>query len=250
MKIDFTNKTVLVTGGTRGIGEKIGQDLIRLGANVIMTGTNHEQVEKLNNENSKKGLACTYFTLDALNSKSIDLFLSDLLDKFTTIDCIVNNAGINRLNYIHETVNEDWQDMINVNLTLPFRLLQQITPIMIKNKFGRIVNISSIFGKISREKRSIYSATKFGIHGLTVGASNDLARYNVLVNTVSPGFIDTDLTRKNLSNEEINILAETIPTGRLGETKDISTVIAFLLSDLNQYITGQNIIIDGGFTNI
>ena len=121
---------------------------------------------------------------------------------------------------------------------------------MIANKYGRIVNIASIFGVISKEKRAVYSATKFGIHGLTVGCSNDLAKYNVLVNTVSPGFVLTDLTRKNLSVSEMEELSNQIPIKRLAEPADISNVVIFLMSNLNQYLTGQNIIVDGGFTNV
>ena len=121
---------------------------------------------------------------------------------------------------------------------------------MIKNNYGRVVNIASIFSKISKEKRAVYSATKFGIHGLTVGASNDLASQNILVNTVSPGFVLTDLTRKNLTLIEMDSLTNQIPSKRLASTSDISSVVVFLLSDLNQYLTGQNIIVDGGFTNV
>ena len=117
-------------------------------------------------------------------------------------------------------------------------------------QWGRIVNVASIFSKISKERRSVYSATKFGLHGLTVGVSNDLARYNILVNTLSPGFVLTDLTRKNLSEKEMQELAGMIPARRLAEVKDISNVALFLLSELNQYLTGQNIIVDGGFTNV
>ena len=117
-------------------------------------------------------------------------------------------------------------------------------------KYGRIINIASIFSKISKERRSVYSATKFGIHGLTVGVSNDLSRFNILVNTVSPGFIMTDLTKKNLSSNEIEMLTQQIPAKRMGETKDIANTVIFLASHFNTYITGQNIIVDGGFVNV
>jgi 3-oxoacyl-[acyl-carrier protein] reductase len=140
--------------------------------------------------------------------------------------------------------------MLEINLSSPFKILNAVASNMIQNGYGRIVNISSIFGVISKEKRTLYSATKFGIHGLTVGSSNDLAKYNILVNTVSPGFVLTDLTKNNLSNDEIKELSEQIPMKRMAVTKDISNVVIFLLSDLNSYLTGQNIIIDGGFTNV
>jgi 3-oxoacyl-[acyl-carrier protein] reductase len=121
---------------------------------------------------------------------------------------------------------------------------------MISNKFGRIVNIGSIFGVVSKAKRSVYSASKFGIHGLTVGSSNDLAKYNILVNTVSPGFVLTDLTKQNLSQAEMKKLTAEIPIGKMAKPNYISSLVIFLLSDYNKYITGQNIVADGGFTNI
>ena len=140
--------------------------------------------------------------------------------------------------------------MIAVNLSGPFHLIRTVSAKMKAAHYGRIINIASIFSKISKEKRSIYSATKFGIHGLTVGVSNDLSSFNILINTVSPGFIMTDLTRKNLSPNEIDILTQQIPVKRMGETKDISNTVIFLASEFNTYITGQNIIVDGGFVNV
>lgn len=249
MKFNFSNKTVLITGGTRGIGKKIADDLLGLGANLILTGTHPEEIEKLNLDAKGKDLTATYFAVDLLKPEQLDAFIKEL-EQFPKIDCLINNAGINRLNYIQNAIASDWDDMLAVNLTAPFKLLNAISPRMIRNNFGRIVNIASIFSKISKEKRTVYSATKFGIHGLTVGVSNDLARHNILVNTVSPGFVLTDLTRQNISESEMQILAEQVPAKRLAQTSDISNVVVFLLSDLNQYLTGQNIIVDGGFTNV
>ena len=249
MELNFKDKVVLVTGGTRGIGKQIADDLYSLGANVLITGTQLDEIKLLNKEayiidNRKK-----YFQLDLLDTNSLDQFINNI-SAYKKIDCLVNNAGINRLNHIQESNLSDWNDMINVNLTAPYRLIKSVSPLMINNKFGRIVNIASIFGVISKEKRTIYSATKFGIHGLTVGSSNDLARHNILVNSVSPGFVLTDLTKKNLSTLEMNNLVSLIPIQRMAETNDISNVVIFLLSNLNMYLTGQNIIVDGGFTNV
>lgn len=245
----FKDKTVLITGGTRGIGKKIADDLLSLGANLILTGTNPEEISKLNLIAKSTEKAITYFAVDLMKSTEVENFI-DELKAFPKIDGIVNNAGINRLNFIQNAETKDWDDMLAVNLTAPFKVLNAIAPKMIEHKYGRIVNIASIFSKISKEKRSVYSATKFGIHGLTVGVSNDLARHNILVNTVSPGFVLTDLTRQNLSESEMEILAEQVPAKRLAQTSDISNVVVFLLSDLNQYLTGQNIAVDGGFTNV
>jgi 3-oxoacyl-[acyl-carrier protein] reductase len=249
MILDFTNKTILITGATRGIGKQIADDLYKLGANLILTGTNPDEINELNNLAKTAAHNKKYFVVDLIKPEQVDLFISELL-KFPKIDCIVNNAGINRLNHIQDVLFSDWNEMLSINLTAPFKILHSVSKLMINNNYGRVVNIASIFSKISKEKRSVYSVTKFGIHGLTVGASNDLARNNILVNTVSPGFVLTDLTRKNLTTLEMDSLKNQIPAKRLAETSDISSVVIFLLSDLNKYLTGQNIIVDGGFTNV
>ena len=249
MQLDFSKQRILITGGTRGIGKQIADDLCKLGATVLITGTNPKEIETLNEAAAKSNQKKIFLTLDLLQTDSINQFLN-VLKKYDRLDGLVNNAGINRLNPIQNAMVQDWDDTLKVNLTSPFLMLNAVSPIMIQNKYGRIVNIASIFGVISKEKRAIYSATKFGIHGLTVGCSNDLARYNILVNTVSPGFVLTDLTRKNLNESEMADLSKQIPIKRMAETRDISNVVVFLLSNLNQYITGQNIIVDGGFTNV
>jgi 3-oxoacyl-[acyl-carrier protein] reductase len=216
---------------------------------VLITGTHLEEIEELNTDSNSKNSNKKYYFLNLLKEDSLENFLVEL-SVIKKIDGIVNNAGINRLNYIQGAQTQDWNDMVAVNLTAPFRIINALSSKMIENNYGRIVNIASIFSKISKERRSVYSATKFGIHGLTVGCSNDLARHNILVNTVSPGFVLTDLTRKNLSIAEMNDLAQQVPAKRLANVEDISNVVLFLLSDLNKYLTGQNIIVDGGFTNV
>ena len=249
MGIDFTGKTILVTGATRGIGKQIADDLAMLNAQLILTGTHPDQILELNNYAKSRNLNTTYYCVDLLNKESLDIFIEKLSDH-PKIDGLVNNAGINRLNYINDILDHDWDEMLAVNLSAPFRLLKAISKKMIAHQFGRIINIASIFSKISKEKRSAYSATKFGLHGLTVGVSNDLARHSILVNTLSPGFVMTDLTRKNLTTTEMEQLANQVPAKRLADVKDISNVAVFLLSEMNTYLTGQNIVVDGGFTNV
>ena len=248
MNINFSDKTILITGATRGIGAKIAEDLSNLGANLLLTGTDKDQIEKLNKKMISSKKQIRYFILNPIKKNTVESFFKEI-NKYERIDCIVNNAGINRLNYINKTSMNDFDEMMEVNLKLPYQIIRNISKKMLKNSYGRIVNIGSIFGVISKEKRSIYSATKFGIHGITVGSSNDLAKNNIFVNTVSPGFVLTDLTKQNLSSKEMELLKKQIPAKKLADTSYISNLVLFLLSDYNKYITGQNVIADGGFTN-
>ena len=249
MNINFSDKTILITGATRGIGAKIAEDLSNLGANLLLTGTDKIQIEKLNKKMISSNKQIRYFVLNPIKKNTVESFFKKI-NKYKRIDCIVNNAGINRLNYINKTLMNDFDEMMEVNLKLPYQIIRNLSTKMLKNNYGRIVNIGSIFGVISKERRSMYSATKFGIHGITVGSSNDLAGNNIFVNTVSPGFVLTDLTKQNLSSKEMELLKEQIPAKKLADTSYISNLVMFLLSDYNKYITGQNIIADGGFTNI
>ncbi|MCW7462961.1 SDR family NAD(P)-dependent oxidoreductase [Leptospira limi] len=243
MQIQFKDKVVLVTGGTRGIGKKIADDFLALGAKVIITGTNSEPSTEI------KESAFIYCSVDFQSKESLKQFVQ-YLESLNQIDVCINNAGINRINYLENTLDEDWDDMLSVNLNAPFFVTRAVSRIMKKQSYGRIVNISSIFGKVSREKRSIYSITKYAVRGLTVSSSIELAKHNVLVNTVSPGFVMTDLTKKNLSEVEMKQLESQIPIGRLAQPNEIANVILFLSSDHNTYLTGQNIIVDGGFVNV
>lgn len=249
MKIDFDNQVVLVTGGTRGIGKVLVDEFSALGAEVWTTGTKVEEIEKLNALAQKEKNKRRYFCVDFSSRESTLDFIKQLATA-SRIDVCVNNAGINRLNLIDDVLTQDWDDMISVNLTAPFLILRDVAKKMKMQKYGRIINIASIFGHISKAKRAAYSATKFGLHGMTVALASEVSRYGVLVNTVSPGFTLTDLTRKNLSSEEMASLAQQIPVGRLAEPEEISRIVVFLASRLNTYMTGQNIIVDGGFVNV
>lgn len=248
MKIDFKGKTVLVTGATRGIGEEISKEFYKAGASLLLTGTNQDIIDRMN-YNFRRNRRIKYFQLNFLNDRSVNDFLKEI-KKIKKIDVCINNSGINRINYIYETLTTDWDEIIRVNLRGPFLISKEVGIIMKKNRYGRIINIASIFGVITKEKRAAYSAAKSGLIGLTKAASLDLAPANVLVNSVSPGFIMTGLTRKILLSKDLNVIKDSIPLGRLGSPKDVSAVVLFLASDLNSYITGQNVIVDGGYVNI
>ena len=162
---------------------------------------------------------------------------------------LINNAGINRIDRLEDINSIDFEEVLKVNLKGPFYLSKFVSRKML-NKGGRIVNIASIWSKITREGRTSYVASKAGLDGITRATSVDLAGANILVNTVSPGFTLTDLTRRSLTAVEMQELVSKIPLGRMAETEEVAELVAFLASDKNTYITGQNIVIDGGFTNV
>lgn len=246
MKTEFLNKTVLVTGGTRGIGAAIVKRFYDLNAKVLTTGTDKQLLEKLN---ETSGSRIKYLHLDFTSIKSIKGFLLRLV-KHNQIDVLVNNAGVNKIDSIDNISEEDWDQINNVNLRGPFQITKAVAKIMKKNQQGRIVNISSIFGVVSKAMRASYSTTKWGLVGFTKAVAVDLAPHNILVNAVSPGFIDTELTRKILGNDGIKEVLESIPQQRLASAEEVAKLVIFLSSNQNSYITGQNIIIDGGFTSV
>jgi 3-oxoacyl-[acyl-carrier protein] reductase len=250
MKIDFQGQTVLVTGATRGMGKQFADDFAGLGANLILTGTGKDQIETLNRQvkQDKQSLR-KYYAVDFTNAASTDAFI-EAIEAYPKIDVCINNAGINRINFIDETLPGDWKDILSVNLEAPFKITRAVSRIMKKNRYGRIINIASIFGSISKAKRSIYTTTKYGLRGLTTTSAIELAPYNILVNSVSPGFVLTELTKRILSEEEMKNLSLQVPIGRFAEPDEISRVVLFLASSLNTYLTGQNIVIDGGFVDV
>jgi 3-oxoacyl-[acyl-carrier protein] reductase len=246
MNIDFKDRVVLVTGATRGIGAAVAKMFAEDNAYVIATGTNKQLLDQLNDES--KSSRIHYRHLDFTSTPSVEMFL-DYLKNLEKVDVLVNCAGVNKINHIDEINDDDWDWMNTVNLRGPFLISKAISSIMKKSGYGRIVNISSIFGVVSKIKRAAYSTTKWGLIGFTKAIALDLGGHNIMVNAVSPGFVDTDLTRKILGEDEIKKIVLDIPLKKLALPDDIARTVLFLSSDLNTYITGQNIIIDGGFTS-
>lgn len=216
-------RTALITGASRGIGAAIAARLQDEGLRILSPSSK---------------------ALDLSSTVSIDAYLSQLTDP---IDILVNNAGINRLGSIDEISGKDFEEVIQVNLLGHFRLTQGLVKGMKARRYGRIVNISSIWSLVTRERRVTYSAAKAGLNGLTRALALELAPYHILVNAVAPGYINTELTKKNNTPEALERIAEDIPLGRLGEPSEIAECVAFLCSPKNSYMTGQVIVLDGGY---
>jgi len=246
MFLDFSDQVILVTGATRGIGRQIADDFEKLGGSLICTGTHKEEIDHLNASSPPKREYCC---VDFSSEKSTQHFI-EYLKSLEKLDVCINNAGTNRPEYIENTTLTDWDNIHHINLKAPFQIIRAITPVMKKNNYGRIVNIASLWAHISMVKRSVYTASKFGLRGLTLSLGNELAPHNILVNAVSPGFILTDLSRQTLSSDERDRISAGIPAGRFGEPEEISRLVLFLASSLNTYIVGQSIVADGGYMNL
>lgn len=248
--IDFRGKTVLVTGATRGIGAAIAKDFRDAGADLVLTGTHREKLRELREVTDSSGTTNTrYVHADFRNNESLQGFLEEIR-ALPRIDVCVNNAGINRNNLIMDMKDEDYRDIMRVNLEAPALICREVGRRMQRACSGRIVNIGSIWTVISKAGRGVYAATKAGLAALTRTLAVDLAPYNVLVNTVSPGFTMTELTEAMLTSDEIAQLAAQVPLHRFAEPPEMAKVVLFLASDLNTYLTGQNIVVDGGFTSV
>jgi len=239
MKKPLHGRKALVTGGTRGIGAAVALRLTQDGAKVTVTGT------------ARGGQAprgCEYRAADFLDDAAAEAFAAEMGRR--GFDILVNNAGINRISDFERIDPADFDAIQRVNVRAPFLLCRALLPVMRRKGWGRIVNISSVFGKVSREQRGSYSASKFALDGLTAALAAEAAKDGVLANCVAPGFIDTDLTRSILGASGMKKLAGRIPLGRLGRPEEIAAFVAWLAGPENTYVSGQNIAIDGGFTRV
>ena len=241
--MDFKNKTVLITGGTSGIGLSLANLYFKHGTSVYRTSTKKQNLLK----NNKLKNCLDTIIVDFNKSDETENFL-DKLKKIKKIDILINNAGINKINSIDKIPESQWDEIMHINLKIPFIISKIISNKMIRRKKGNILNIASIFSEISKMKRASYSSSKFGLVGLTKAMALDLSKYDIIVNSVSPGFVETNLTKRILNLNELEDIKKTIPLKRMAQTKEIASLILYLTSDKNTYLTGQNIIIDGGFS--
>lgn len=216
-------RTALVTGASRGIGRHIADVLDTYGARVI---------------------APSRSDMDLGSPSAVADYLRNLKLEF---DILVNNAGINELAGIGELTDEVLQRTMQINVFAPLQITRHAAERMKARHYGRIVNVSSVWSLVTKERRLPYSASKSALNGITRTLAVELAAYNVLVNAVAPGYVNTDLTRQNNSPEEIDSIAQSIPAGRLAEPSEIAELVAFMCSEKNSYMTGQVVVVDGGF---
>jgi 3-oxoacyl-[acyl-carrier protein] reductase len=239
--INFKNKKILITGATGGIGNELVKKFTSLEGNVLATGTKIEKLEDL----KKKFPTINILKFDISNHSKIEEFIENVSSQLSGLDVLVNNAGINMDNLSLRMKDEEWKKVIDVNLGSTFFLCKYAIKKMLKNKYGRIVNITSIVGHTGNLGQSNYAASKAGIIGMSKSLAIEYAKKNITINCVSPGFIQSNMTDRIVESIKL-VLTSRIPMAKLGTGEDVSNSVAFLSSDAASYITGETIHVNGG----
>jgi len=239
--INFKNKKILVTGATGGIGREIVKKLISLEGSVVATGTNTERLDLLKKDFPNVNVV----KFDISDHSKIEEFIDNTTTQLTGLDILINNAGVNMDNLSLRMKDEEWKKVIDINLTSTFLLTKYAIKKMLKNKYGRIVNISSVVGHTGNLGQANYAASKAGIIGMTKSLAIEYAKKNITLNCVSPGFIQSKMT-DNITESVKTVLTSRIPMSRLGNAEDVANSVAFLSSDQASYITGETIHVNGG----
>lgn len=240
------NKVALITGGTRGIGKEIAYTLAEKNYDIIINyRTENEELMKLKKEIEQKRVRCLLLKGDVSNFEDCKKIVEEAINRMNHIDVLVNNAGITKDMLLMRMKPEDFNEVINVNLIGTFNMTKNVINYMMKERKGRIINVSSVVGISGNAGQTNYAASKAGIIGFTKSLAKEVASRNILVNAIAPGFIQTDMTnilKENVKDE----IARTIPLKRMGTAKDVANVVKFLASEDSSYITGQVIQVDGG----
>lgn len=244
-EVSLEGKIALVTGGARGIGREIALLFAKQGADMALCDVDLEKAEQTAKEIKALGRECLVLKADVTDSGSVQVMVDKILDKFKKLDILINNAGITRDSLVFRMSEQDWDKVIAVNLKGTFLCTRIVSKVMLKQRFGRIVNLASIIGIMGNIGQANYAASKAGIIGLTKSVAKELAPRGVCVNAIAPGFIETEMTAK-LSEDVRKRMLSVIPLGRFGEPKDVADLALFLSSESSSYITGQVIQIDGG----
>lgn len=244
--MNLQDKVAIVTGGSNGIGREIVRTLASLGAKVIINYNSSEtKAIELQSDLAKQNFEVEVFKADVASFKESEELINFAIDKYGRLDILVNNAGITSDNLIMRMGEEDFDRVININLKGTWNCSKHATKYMAKQRFGKIINISSVVGIMGNAGQTNYAASKAGIIGLTKSLARELAKRNINVNAVAPGFIQTNMTA-SLNEALVQGIIENIPLGRLGEAKDVANLVAFLTSEKAAYITGQVINVNGG----
>ena len=239
--MNFKNKKILITGATGGIGNSLVEKFYNSGALIVATGTNEEKLNAL--KKKYPNLIIEKFQLE--NHKYIEKFVDKVDNEVNGLDILINNAGITLDNLSIRLSEENWKKVIDINLTSTFLMCKFIVKKMLKRKYGKIINITSIVGHTGNLGQSNYAASKAGIIAFSKSLAIEYAKKNININCVSPGFIKTEMTDK-INEEFKNILISKIPSGKLGAGEDVSNCVAFLASDMSSYINGETIHVNGG----
>jgi len=242
---DLQGKIAIVTGASRGIGKSIADTFVRAGAHVVYTSRSPKTLEDaVKSITSEKGSA-SFFPCDVSEQKAFEALVKDTIAKYHKIDILVNNAGLTRDGLLMRMSSEDWDQVMNVNLKGAFNGIKAVARIMMTQRSGRIINITSVVGIIGNAGQANYSASKAGLIGLSKSTAKELAARGITSNCIAPGFIKTDMT-KDLPEKAKEKMLTQIPLGRIGKSEDIAAAALFLASEEAGYITGQTFTVDGG----
>ncbi|MEC7850013.1 MAG: 3-oxoacyl-[acyl-carrier-protein] reductase [Candidatus Neomarinimicrobiota bacterium] len=245
MKFNLNNKIAIVTGASQGIGKIIAFELAKSGAHVACISRNKKAIESIVEEITINGGQASSFPCDISDSDTLSEIITEIIKENSRIDILVNNAGITKDSLLMRMSIEQWDDVINTNLKGAFHCTKAVVRYMMKNKFGRIINITSIVGLTGNAGQANYAASKAGLIGMTKSIAKEVASRGITANCIAPGWIETSMTDK-LSGEVKNEFLSHIPVGRIGSPDDIANAVIFLASDEAGYITGQTITVDGG----
>ncbi len=243
--MNLNEKVALVTGATRGIGAAIAEALGKAGATVVGTATSEAGAASITQRFAENNIVGTGMVLNVTDTESVTSGIKSITEQFAAPTILVNNAGITKDNILMRMKDDEWMDVIDTNLTSVFRLAKGCVRPMTKARWGRIINISSVVGAMGNAGQSNYSASKAGVGGFTRALAKELGSRNITVNTVAPGFIDTDMT-KDLPEASKEAMLTQIPLARLGAPEEIAAVVCFLAGDAAGYITGETIHVNGG----
>ena len=245
MKFSLKNKIAIVTGASQGIGKIIAFELAKSGAHVACISRNKKAIESIVEEITINGGQASSFPCDISDSDTLSEIITEIIKENSRIDILVNNAGITKDSLLIRMSIEQWDDVINTNLKGAFHCTKAVMRYMMKNKFGRIINITSIVGLTGNAGQANYAASKAGLIGMTKSIAKEVASRGITANCIAPGWIETSMTEK-LSEEVKSEFLSHIPVGRIGSPDDIANAVIFLASDEAGYITGQTITVDGG----